>query len=82
MYIYRKAAKEVSMLRTDCGDYARKYERNRGELGTVSVILSLGCPVIYVCSFLLFVRLFFFYALLAVVYVSHVKDRFFNTPYL
>jgi hypothetical protein len=37
----------------------------------------------YICSFLLFVWLFFFtYALLAVVYVSHGKDRFFNTPRL
>jgi hypothetical protein len=37
----------------------------------------------YIYSFLLFVWLFFFsYALLAVVYVSHVEDRFFNTPCL
>jgi hypothetical protein len=36
-----------------------------------------------ICSFLLFVWLFFYtYALLAVVYVSHVEDRFFNTPRL
>jgi hypothetical protein len=43
-------------------------------------ILGLFC---YICSFLLFVRLFFFtYALLAIVYVSHVKDGFFNTPRL
>jgi hypothetical protein len=34
-------------------------------------------------AFLLFAWLFFFtYALLAVVYVSHVDDRFFNTPRL
>jgi hypothetical protein len=33
----------------------------------------------YICSFLLFVRLFFFtYALLPVVYVSHVEDTFLN----
>jgi hypothetical protein len=43
-------------------------------------IVGLFC---YICSFLLFVWLFFFtYALLAVVYVSHVEDRFFNTPRL
>jgi hypothetical protein len=37
----------------------------------------------YICSFLLLVWLFFFiYALLAVVYVSHEEDRFFNTPRL
>jgi hypothetical protein len=33
--LLRKAAKEVSMLRTDCADYARKYEGNRVELGTI-----------------------------------------------
>jgi hypothetical protein len=43
-------------------------------------IVGLFC---YICSFLLFVWLFFFtYALLAVVYVSHVEDRSFNTPRL
>jgi hypothetical protein len=37
----------------------------------------------YICSSLLFVWLFFFtYALLTVVYVSYVEDRFFNTPRL
>jgi hypothetical protein len=37
----------------------------------------------YINSFLLFVWLFCFtYALLAVVYVSHVEERFFNTPRL
>jgi hypothetical protein len=37
----------------------------------------------YIYSFLLFVWLFFFaYALFAVVYVSHVENRFFNTPRL
>jgi hypothetical protein len=41
------------------------------------LIVGLFC---YICSFLLFVWLFFFtYAVLAVVYVSHVEDRFFNT---
>jgi hypothetical protein len=40
-------------------------------------IVGLFC---YICSFLLFVWLFFFtYALLAVVYVLHVEDRSFNT---
>jgi hypothetical protein len=43
-------------------------------------IVGLFC---YICSFFLFVWLFFFtYALLAVVCVSHVEDRFFNTPRL
>jgi hypothetical protein len=43
-------------------------------------IVGLFC---YICSFLLFVWLFFFtYALLTVVYVSHVENRFFNTPRL
>jgi hypothetical protein len=43
-------------------------------------IVGMFC---YICSFLLFVWLFFFnYALLAVVYVSHAEDRFFNTPLL
>jgi hypothetical protein len=43
-------------------------------------IVGLFC---YICSFLLFVWLFFFsYALLAAVYVSHLEDRFFNTPRL
>jgi hypothetical protein len=43
-------------------------------------IVGLFC---YIYSFLLFVWLFFFtFALLAVVYVSHVEDRFFNTPRL
>jgi hypothetical protein len=38
-------------------------------------IVGLFC---YICSFILFVWLFFFtYALLAVVYVSHMEDRLF-----
>jgi hypothetical protein len=46
----------------------------------VAGMFNLFC---YICSILLFVWLFFFtYALLAVVYVSHVEDRFFNTPRL
>jgi long-subunit acyl-CoA synthetase (AMP-forming) len=37
----------------------------------------------YICSFFIIsVDFFFTYALLAVVYVSHVWDRFFNTPRL
>jgi hypothetical protein len=37
----------------------------------------------YTCSILLFVWLFFFtYALLAIVYVSHVEGRFFSAPRL
>jgi hypothetical protein len=45
----------------------------------IQVILSF-C---YICSFLLFVWLFFFtYVLLAVVYVSYVEDKFFNIPRL
>jgi hypothetical protein len=41
------------------------------------------CMFCYICSFSLFAWLFFFtYALSVVVYVSHVEDRFFNTPCL
>jgi hypothetical protein len=43
-------------------------------------IVGLLC---YICNILLLVRLFSFtYALLAIVYVSHVEDRFFNNPRL
>jgi hypothetical protein len=43
-------------------------------------IVGLFC---YICSFSLFVWLFFFtYALLAVVYVSRVEDRFYNILHL
>jgi hypothetical protein len=43
-------------------------------------IVGLFC---YICSFSLFVWLIFFnYALFAIVYVSHVEDKFFNTPRL
>jgi hypothetical protein len=34
--------------------------------------LGISVPIYYLCG----------YALLAVVYVSHVEDRFFNTPRL
>jgi hypothetical protein len=58
---------------------ARLFESNR-DLTIGYFIVALFC---YIYSFLLFVWLFFFtYALLAIVYVSHVEDRLFNTPRL
>jgi hypothetical protein len=57
------------------------------QLGTAyqpitKVILSLGCSVLSVAFYYLCGLFFFTYALLAVVYVSHLDDRLFNTPRL
>jgi ABC-type multidrug transport system fused ATPase/permease subunit len=61
----------------DIVDTLRRASEQRTTLTVAHRLSSIGQ------CFLLFVWLFFFiYALLVVVYVSHVEDRFFNTPRL
>jgi hypothetical protein len=61
-------------------DYFEAVETYVQALATGYFIVGLFC---YIFSCLLFVWAFFFtYALLVIVYVSHVEDRFVNTPRL
>jgi hypothetical protein len=56
---------------------------DRDQVDTPEAITLLQLLQGYICIFFLFVWSFFFtYALLAAVYVSHVKNRFLNTPRL